>query len=87
MKISYAAQIGTAGLSSKEKSVRHSRGRNFDPIAFKIGTHLGLIKPQIKFKNKLCGANNFFCRSYRGQNFDSIFFIKLGKLADIIKDD
>ena len=47
------AQIGAAGLSSKEKSVRHSRGRNFDPIVFKIGTHVGLIKPQIMFENEV----------------------------------
>ena len=69
MKI-YVAQIGAAGLSSKEKSGRHTRGRNFDPIVFKIGTHVGLIKPQIKFENELCEANrdagpssNFFCRA------------------------
>ena len=60
------AQIGAAGLSLKEKSGRHSRGRNSDPIVFKIGTHVGLIKQQIKFENELCGANtagpstNFF---------------------------
>ena len=57
MKISYVAQIRAAGLSSKEKSVRHSKGRNLDPIIFKIGTHVGLIKLQIKFENELCGAN------------------------------
>ena len=57
MKISYVALIGTASLSSKEKSCQHSRGRNFDPIVFKIGTNVSLIKPQIKSENELSGAN------------------------------
>ena len=63
MKFSYVVQIGAAGLSSKEKSRRHSRGRNFDPIVFKIGTNVGSIKSQIKFENELCGANR------RGRTF------------------
>ena len=45
-----------AGLFSKEKSGRHSRGRNFHQIVFKIGTHVRLIKSQIKFENELYGA-------------------------------
>ena len=57
------AQIGAAGLSSKEQSCRHSRGRNFDPIVFKIGTNVGSIKTQIKFENELCEANR------RGRTF------------------
>ena len=44
MKISYVAQMGAAGLSSKENSGRHSRGSNFDTIVFKIGIYVGLIK-------------------------------------------
>ena len=63
MKIGYVAQIGVAGLSSKEKSCRYSSGRNFDPIVFKIITNIGVIKPQIKFKNELYGANR------RGRTF------------------
>ena len=81
-----------AGLSSRENSCRHSRVCNFDPIVIKLVTHVGLIKPQIKFENELCGANrrdgtfpekkSMFLP--RGRNIDSIF-IKLGILADIIK--
>ena len=36
--------------------VRHSIGRNFEPIVTKLGTNVGLIKLQIKFKNEICEA-------------------------------
>ena len=85
MKISYVAQIGATGLSSNKKSYRHSRGPNYDLIVTKIGTHVCIIKLQIKFENELCGANRrgrtflefFVVSRSRGGNFDSFFFIKL----------
>ena len=68
-----------------------SRGRNFDQIVLKIGIHVGLTNAQIKFENELFGANRrgrtFPEKNYivpRGRNIDSIF-MKIGKLADIIK--
>ena len=77
MKIIYTAQIGTAGLSSKEKSCRHSIGRNFDQIVLKIVIRVGIIKPQIEFENELCGANRrgrtFLKKFPRGRNYDSFF--------------
>ena len=76
VKIGYVAQIEAAGLSSKEKSVWHSIGRNFDPIDFKLVAHTGLIKSQIKFVNELCGANR------RGKTFLEKNVI-IGKPADI----
>ena len=92
MKISYVEQIWAAGLSSKEKSCRHSRSHNFDPIVFKNSINVGLIKLQIKFENKLWGAieeagpsskKNYVVP--RGRNIDSIFIKLVGKLTDIIK--
>ena len=41
--MSYVAPIGEVGLSSKENPLKHSRGRNFDPIVFKLGTNVGLV--------------------------------------------
>ena len=70
------AQIRAAALSSKEISDWHSRGRNYDLIV-KIGTIVGLIKPQIMFENELCEVNKrgrtfigFFFVVPRGRNFD-----------------
>ena len=51
------APIKEAGLSSKEKSLKHSRGRNFEWIFIKLYTHVILIKIQILCENKLCGIN------------------------------
>ena len=38
----YVAPIEEAGLSSKEKALKRSRGRNFDPIVTKLGTNVGV---------------------------------------------
>ena len=43
--------IVEAGLSSKEKSLKHSRGRNYDRIGLEFHTHVGLIKIQILCEN------------------------------------
>ena len=43
--------IVETGLSSKEKPLKHSRGRNFDWIVLKFHTHIGLIKIQIWCEN------------------------------------
>ena len=42
--MSYVASIEEAGLSSNQKALKRSRGRNFDPIVIKYGTNVGLIK-------------------------------------------
>ena len=42
--MSYVESIEETGLSSNEKALKHSRGRNFDPIVTKLGSHVGLIK-------------------------------------------
>ena len=46
-----------AGLSLKEKTVKYSRGRNFDPVVTKLGTHVGPLKLQIEFGDELCEIN------------------------------
>ena len=79
--------IEVAKLSCKEKALVHDRCRNFDSIATKLGTHVGLIRIQIEFINELCGANRssntFLQRKYytiilsRSRNFDPI----IGKLG------
>ena len=43
----YVTSIGEAELYSKEKPLKHSRGRNFIWIVIKFHTHVGLIKIQI----------------------------------------
>ena len=43
------APIGLARLYSKEKALGNDRGRNFDSIVTKLGTHIGLVKKQIEF--------------------------------------
>ena len=63
--------IGAAGLSSKEKSGRHDRGRNFDPIVTKISPHVALIKLKIKLKNELCEVYK------KGRTFLEIFLSSL----------
>ena len=55
MKICFGAQIQVTILSYKEKALVHDKGRNFDFIITKFGTHVGLT--QIKFVDELCGAN------------------------------
>ena len=60
------------------------------PIVIKLCTNVGLVKMQINFVDKLCGANrqDFLKEKTenrpRGRNFDSIV-IKLGTLVDVIK--
>ena len=41
--MSHVALIGEAGLSCKEKALKHSRGRNFNPIVSKLGTKEGIL--------------------------------------------
>ena len=53
----YVTPIVEAGLSPKDKPLKHSRGRNFHWIVTKFHTHVGLIKIQILCENKLCGTN------------------------------
>ena len=50
-KMDYVTLIGLAGLSSKEKPLKHCRGRNFDWIVSKFHTHVGLIKLKILCEN------------------------------------
>ena len=45
------AQIVEAGLSSKEKAIKHSRGRNIHPIVTKLGINVCLIKTQVFNEN------------------------------------
>ena len=40
----YVAQIVEAGLSSREKAIKPSSGRNIYPIVIKLGTHVSLNK-------------------------------------------
>ena len=40
--MSYVEPMEEVGLSSKEKALKRSRGRNFDPIVTKLGTHVVL---------------------------------------------
>ena len=47
----YVTPIGEAGLSSKEKPMKHSRGRNSDWIFTKFHTHVGFIKIQNLYEN------------------------------------
>ena len=53
----YVTPIVEAGLSSKEKLLKHSRGRNFNWIVTKFHTYVGLIKIQVLCENYLCGTN------------------------------
>ena len=50
-KMVYMTPIEEAGLSSKEKPLKSSRGRIFDQIIFKFHTHVGLIEIQILCEN------------------------------------
>ena len=45
--MSYVEPIEEAGISSKEKALKRSRGRNFYSIITKLSTFIGLIKIQI----------------------------------------
>ena len=47
----YVTLTVEAGLSSKEKPLKHSRGRNFDYIVTKFHTHVGIIKIHILCEN------------------------------------
>ena len=38
----HVTPIEEAGLSSKEKAIKHSLGRNIHPINIKLGIHIGL---------------------------------------------
>ena len=52
----FVAQIEVTRLSSKEKTLVHDRGRNFD-CTTKFGTNVVIIKIQMKFEDELCGVN------------------------------
>ena len=73
--MSYVASIGVARLSSKEKTLIHDRGRNFDPIVTKLGTNGGLIKIQTEFVNELCGAKGGARLSFKKTNLSIFCFI------------
>ena len=47
----YVTPIVEAGLSSKEKLLKHSRSRNFNWIVTKFHTPVGLIKIKILCEN------------------------------------
>ena len=47
----YVASIEGAGLSYKEKALKHSRGCNFDCIVTKLDTHIDFIWIQILWEN------------------------------------
>ena len=49
--MSYVTSIEEAGLSFKEKPLKHSRGRIFNWIVTKFHIHVGLIKIQILCEN------------------------------------
>ena len=49
--MNYVAPIEGAGISSKEKTMNHSGGRNFNWIVIKLYTHVGLIRIQILCEN------------------------------------
>ena len=51
------ALIGETGLSSKEKAMKHSRGRNFNSIASNLGTKEGLVCIIIEVIYELCESN------------------------------
>ena len=67
--MSYVKPIEKAELSSKEKALKRSRGRNFGMIVTKLGSHVDLIKLQIEFGDELCGANG------RGRTYLERFFL------------
>ena len=46
-----------AGLFYIEKACIHDRGRNFDPLIFKLNTHEELIQIQNEFVDELREAN------------------------------
>ena len=47
----YMALIEEAGLSSKEKFIKHSGGRNIYSIVTKLNANVSLIKTQILKEN------------------------------------
>ena len=91
-KLSYVALIGGPGLSSKEKDLKHSRGRNFDLIIPKLGTNVGFIKVKIELVDELCEAkrssNTFLQKNTvilsSGRNFDPIVY-KLDSKVGLVK--
>ena len=46
LSLGYVALIEEAELSSKEKVIKHSRGRNINRIVTKLNIHVGFIKIQ-----------------------------------------
>ena len=57
MYVGYVASIEEAGLSFKEKAIKHSRDRNIHPIIIKLYIHVCLIKIQVLNENQLCETN------------------------------
>ena len=49
--------IKEAGLFSKEKYIKHSRGRNIHSIVTKLDTNVNLIKIQCLSENFICETN------------------------------
>ena len=47
----YVTPIEEAGLSSEDKPLKHSRGRNFNLIVIKFHTHVGIIEIQFFCEN------------------------------------
>ena len=79
--------IERAKLSVKEKTIKHSRGRNIHLIVTKLVIHIGLIKIYV-----LSGCCTFRrCRTilergrhFRGRNFDPIV-TKFGLNVSLVK--
>ena len=72
----FVALLEGARLSYKEKSLKRSRGRNFDLIILKLDAHVCLIKIQNgfvgkPFENNMSGRT-FLQSKTRGPNFDPI---------------
>ena len=74
--MSYLITIEVAVFSSKKKAEILSRDRNFNPIAIKLGLHVGLIKIQFEFLNLPCGANRRE-RTSLPTSLEVIFLIRL----------
>ena len=47
----YVTPVVETGLSSKEKAIKHTRGRNIHPIVTKLGINVGLMRIQILNEN------------------------------------
>ena len=88
----YVAQILKAGLSSKEKAIKHSRGRNINFIVSKLCIQVGSIKICFFVKINYVGqvraaglsSKEKSSRHSRGHNFNTIV-TKFGTIINLVK--